>query len=124
MGFGVTGFGFSGGTTHPDMPCNLRMYSAALLAVGAKAAAAAVLCYDPHVYNAYAGVGIPCPVMPNGYRPVVAPRAVYVPANGEPVPINGQAIRVNAEYNDRASYEHQEARAAAQRLQAIYRLND
>jgi hypothetical protein len=121
FGIGLTGFGFSGGTTHPDMACNLRLYSQALLAVGAKAAAAAVLCYDPYVYNAYAGVGIPCPVMPNGYRPVaapiVAPRATYIPANG-------QVIQVNSEYNDRASYELQEARAAATRLQAVYRLND
>ena len=111
LGFGITGFGLSGGSTHPDMPCNLRMYSAALLATGNKGAAAAVLCHDPHVYNAFAAVGVQCPLRPNGYAPVPAPRATYIP-------INGQAIEVRAE-----SYEHQEARAAAHRLQDEYRRN-
>ena len=94
LGFGVTGFGSRGGTTHPDMPCNLRMYSAALLATGNKGAAAAVLCHDPHVYNAFAAVGMQCPLMPHGYArgqgnlhpcrplPPPAPRATYVPVNG------------------------------------------
>ena len=97
------------------------MYSQALLAVGAKSAAAAVLCYDPYVYNAYAGVGIPCPVMPNGYRPVAAPivepRAVYVPANG-------QAIRAERRIQRSGVLRAPGSPAAAKRLQAIYRLND
>ena len=108
------------------MPCNLRMYSAALLATGNKGAAAAVLCHDPHVYNAFAAVGVQCPLVPHGYAtrtvgapgptapgplPPPAPRATYVP-------VNGQAIEVRAE-----SYEHQEARAAAARLQDEYRRN-
>ena len=127
LGFGITGFGFSGGTTHPDMPCNLRMYSAALLATGNKGAAAAVLCHDPHVYNAFAAVGVQCPLMPHGYAsvnhrgtstpgsvplPPPAPRATYIPVNG-----TGHAR------SGRESYEHQEARAAASRLQDEYRRN-
>ena len=116
LGFGITGFGLSGGTTHPDMPCNLRMYSAALLATGNKGAAAAVLCHDPHVYNAFAAVGIRCPLMPHGYAEV---RATYVPA---PQP-NG-AVQVLGETSHGSwSHEHQEARAAASRLQDEYRRN-
>ena len=115
MGFGITGFGLSGGSTYEDEACNLRMYSALLLSMGQKTAAAAVLCYDARVYNSFAVAGVPCPIVPRGYATVN-----HQPVAARSIPVNGH-VQVLGEAPE--SYEHQEARAAARRLQDEYRRN-
>jgi hypothetical protein len=72
-GVGATGFGFSFGTTVPDKSCDLRMFSEALLKVGQRNAATAVLCLDPNAYAAFQAVGIACPLVPAGYQVVGQP---------------------------------------------------
>jgi hypothetical protein len=86
FGIGVTGFGISGGSTHKDRECNLRMYSAMLLQLGQRDAAAAVLCHDPSVYNAFAAVGIRCPLVPDGYA------VVGYPAGTQPYVLETPAV--------------------------------
>ncbi len=60
-GVSVMGTGLTFGRTTPDEGCNIRLAARQLAAFGYPRAALALMCQDPHVAEAMATVGQPCP---------------------------------------------------------------
>lgn len=118
-GIGLTGVGLSFGSTYPDKNCDRRMYSASLLAVGQRNAATAILCKNLEVYQAFAAVGVNCPLLPDGYQ--VATPAAVAQVYAQPVAPARYASpsRAVASVDPAHQRELEGARAAAIRIKAM-----
>lgn len=93
-GVGWTGAGLSFGFTVPDVACDIRMASEALLKAGLRDAAVIVLCREPHSFAALQAQGYACPIAPAGYQ-IVQPAPTGYPEPVYPVYKGRRVVRAS-----------------------------